>query len=98
MGARDGGLRCPGATRSQSIKAPSVLDMLVVLTWVEDHPLLPRLLPKLSIRVPRPQQGACWKDCFAALCALVRQPVSDALHEITTPDAQIFVVVPSGFL
>ena len=54
MGARDGGLRCPGATRSQSIKAPSVLDMLVVLTWVEDHPLLPRHLIVVSIGVPCP--------------------------------------------
>ena len=63
------------------IKAPRVLNMLVVLGRVEDHPLLPRNLLVLSVCVPCPEQRACRQDSLAALRALVRQSVGDPLDD-----------------
>eukprot|EP00966_Prymnesium_polylepis_P099218 2298030-Prymnesium_polylepis.1 len=60
--------------------------MLVVLGRVEDHPLLPRLLAKLLVRLPRPEERARRQDVCAARAALVRQPVGDALDHARRPD------------
>ena len=48
-------LRLPWRPQLARIKAPRILNMLVEFVRMEDHPLLPSLLVKLSVRLPRPQ-------------------------------------------
>eukprot|EP00966_Prymnesium_polylepis_P039087 907099-Prymnesium_polylepis.2 len=74
------------------IEPPCILCMLVVFDRVEDHPLLPSLLIKLCVRLPRPQQCGRRKDVRAAICALVSQPMGDTLDDAGRPD---LVVLPS---
>eukprot|EP00966_Prymnesium_polylepis_P320867 7377223-Prymnesium_polylepis.2 len=75
------------------IKAPPIVDLPVPLLWQKDEPLLPRLLIKLGIRIPRPEQRARWEDLLGPGCPPVGQPVSDPLDGAGRPDERRLVGV-----
>ena len=53
------------------IKAPSIVDLLVVLIGQQHKPPLPSLLTALRIRIPRPQHSTRWQQVFALRVALI---------------------------
>ena len=74
------------------IEAPSVVDLLIVLTRQQHQPLLTGLLTERWVRIPRPQHGTGWQQVFGTLGALISQTIRST--HTTRPGAQISACPP----
>ena len=86
-------LLLPRRHKLTRIKARSILDLLVVLVWVEDYPLLPCLLRSYSASASHAHSNAPAGKMFVQRS--VRLCVRPSATRLMTPEAQILTVFPS---